>query len=163
MIKDEALKLALEALETYYGYMEPLLTVFGGPRVPAEQSTTWKVEQAITSIKEALAQPEQDIVQRLSALVRAQQITIDKLEAQLEHEPVAWYIREKDVATTDGEWAEKNLDMCEPLYTSPPQRTWVGLTDEEIQTEWVLTPQNDKAEGIWFGRRIEAKVKKKNT
>jgi len=56
----EALKLALEALETYYGYMEPLLTVFGGPRVPAEQSTTWKVEQAITAIKEALAQPEQE-------------------------------------------------------------------------------------------------------
>ena len=28
-------------------------------------------------------QPEQDIVQRLSALVRAQQITIDKLEAKL--------------------------------------------------------------------------------
>ena len=44
----------------------------------------------------------------------------------------------------------------------PAQRTWVGLTDEEIQTEWVLTPQNDKAEGIWFGRRIEAKLRSKN-
>ena len=43
------------------------------------------------------------------------------------------------------------------------KREWVGLTDEEIQTEWVLTPQNDKAEGIWFGRRIEAKLKEKNT
>jgi hypothetical protein len=43
------------------------------------------------------------------------------------------------------------------------QRTWVGLTDEEIQTEWVLTPQNDRAEGIWFGRRIEAKLKEMNT
>ena len=42
------------------------------------------------------------------------------------------------------------------------KRTWVGLTDEEIQTEWVLTPQNDKAEGIWFGRRIEAKLRSKN-
>ena len=43
------------------------------------------------------------------------------------------------------------------------KREWVSLTDEEIQTEWVLTPQNDKAEGIWFGRRIEAKLKEKNT
>ena len=42
------------------------------------------------------------------------------------------------------------------------RRGWVGLTDEEIQTEWVLTPQNDKAEGIWFGRRIEAKLRSKN-
>ena len=60
---------------------------------------------------------------------------------------------------------DKGQDGCTvPLYTSPPaQRTWVGLTDEEIQTEWVLTPQNDRAEGIWFGRRIEAKLKEKNT
>ena len=43
------------------------------------------------------------------------------------------------------------------------QRTWVSLTDEDIQTEWMLTPQNDRAEGIWFGRRIEAKLKEKNT
>ena len=50
----EAMKLALEALETYHGYMEPLTTVFGGPRVPAEQSTTGKVETAITSLRQAL-------------------------------------------------------------------------------------------------------------
>jgi len=43
------------------------------------------------------------------------------------------------------------------------QRTWVGLTDEEIQAEWLLTPQHDKAEGLWFGRRLEAKLKEKNT
>jgi hypothetical protein len=42
-------------------------------------------------------------------------------------------------------------------------RPWVGLTDEEIQAEWLLTPQHDKAEGIWFGRRLEAKLKEKNT
>jgi len=48
------MKLALEALETYHGYMEPLTTVFGGPRVPAEQSTTGKVETAITSLRQAL-------------------------------------------------------------------------------------------------------------
>jgi hypothetical protein len=55
--------------------------------------------------------------------------------------------------------------MTQPTYYIPnkEERTWVGLTDEEIQTEWVLTPQNDKAEGIWFGRRIEAKLKEKNT
>ena len=33
-----------------------------------------------------MAQPEQDTIQRLSALVRAQQITIDKLEAQTEQQ-----------------------------------------------------------------------------
>ena len=47
------------------------------------------------------------------------------------------------------------------LYQAMP-RTWVGLTDEEIQAEWLLTPQHDKAEGLWFGRRLEAKLKEKN-
>ena len=54
----EVLKQALEALETYRGYMEPLTTVFGGPRVPAEQSTTGKVERAITSLRQAIAEAE---------------------------------------------------------------------------------------------------------
>jgi len=57
----EAMKQALEALESYYGYMEPLLTVFGGPRVPAEQSTTSKVEKAITSIRQAIAEAEKQV------------------------------------------------------------------------------------------------------
>ena len=47
------------------------------------------------------------------------------------------------------------------LYQAMPC-TWVGLTDEEIQAEWLLTPQHDKAEGLWFGRRLEAKLKEKN-
>ncbi len=54
----EAMKQALEALESYHGYMEPLTTVFGGPRVPAEQSTTGKVEKAITSLRQAIAEAE---------------------------------------------------------------------------------------------------------
>jgi hypothetical protein len=47
------------------------------------------------------------------------------------------------------------------LYTHPP-REWRGLTEEEIEAEWVCTPQEAKAEGIYFGRRIEAALKEKN-
>ncbi len=54
----EAMKQALEALESYHGYMEPLTTVFGGPRVPAEQSTTGKVEKAITNLRTAIEAAE---------------------------------------------------------------------------------------------------------
>ncbi len=59
MMSIEAMKQALEALETYHGYMEPLTTVVGGPRVPAEQSTTGKVERTITSLRQAIAVAEQ--------------------------------------------------------------------------------------------------------
>ena len=86
--------------------------------------------------------------------------------AQPAQEPVAWAMLHDNGHFIDAihpdEHARVEGKYTHPLYTTE-QRTWVGLTDEEIQTEWVLTPQNDKAEGIWFGRRIEAKLKEKNT
>ena len=42
-----------------------------------------------------------------------------------------------------------------PLYTTPPQRTWVGLTDEEAS--WCQAPST-----IETWKRIEAKLRKKN-
>ena len=44
-----------------------------------------------------------------------------------------------------------------PLYTTPPQRTWVGLTDEEMQALW------DRYAHMEMMRAIEAKLKEKNT
>ena len=49
------------------------------------------------------------------------------------------------------------------LYTTPPQRTWVGLTEEDLKPicdEWRIVY------GAWmedFARDIEAKLKEKNT
>ena len=50
---------------------------------------------------------------------------------------------------TDGEGRE-------PLYTTPPQRTWVGLTQEEIEDSY-------NADYKAQTRDIEAKLKEKNT
>jgi len=36
-------------------------------------------------------------------------------------EEVAWYIPEKDLSTTDSEWAAENSEMCEPLYRAKEQ------------------------------------------
>jgi hypothetical protein len=49
--------------------------------------------------------------------------------------------------------------------TTPPQRTWVGLTDEEIQecySEAYKIVQGRQLE-IAFYKTIEAKLKEKNT
>jgi hypothetical protein len=124
MTKDEALRLALEALETI-------------ERCEPSYSKIWSLKDnarlTITAIKAAL---------------------------QTKDEPAAWYRDEDGIRIY---YESKVWDDAIPLYTTPPQRTWVGLTNDEIQTEWVLTPQHDKAEGIWFGRRLEAKLKEKNT
>ena len=45
-----------------------------------------------------------------------------------------------------------------PLYTTPPQRTWVGLTDAEANELWESTDSD------WeLMKRTEAKLKEKNT
>jgi len=98
----EALKLALEALEGMYiqGF-----TMDNSP-----------INNAITAIKEALAQPEQEPVIDKSAAIR--------------------------IATALG-WS--------------PQRTWQGLTDEEI-SELIRATHNTGS----FVCAIEAKLKEKN-
>jgi hypothetical protein len=50
-----------------------------------------------------------------------------------------------------------------PLYTAPPRREWVGLTDREI--EEIARYQDEHGSGPWhlaFARAIEAKLKEKN-
>ena len=48
------------------------------------------------------------------------------------------------------------------LYTTPPQRTWVGLTDEDIGDAYVAWDDTNGASFADFARAIEAKLKQKN-
>ena len=54
-----------------------------------------------------------------------------QFEAQ---EPVAWMDEDGDVLSASVV-SGKGLRNI-PLYTAPPKRTWVGLTDEEILEVW---------------------------
>ena len=106
-------------------------------------------------------------IQTTKALVDALRQAIAELESQ---EPVAWLEpewREKicpeigyEVTMTD----DHPRDLCWiPLYATPPtaQRTWVGLTDEEIEEgikqSWV-TEQAFQSAAWW----AEDKLKQKN-
>jgi hypothetical protein len=84
-----------------------------------------------------------------------------------ETEPVAWmhnFIddviiknRPTDITCNAGRWTA--------LYTAPPQREWVGLTDEEMFAALVQVDPLTKrlAPGFeYFARAIEAKLKEKN-
>ena len=44
----------------------------------------------------------------------------------------------------------------EPLYTAPPKREWVGLTDEDMEALFL------NEDGVRFARYIEAKLKERN-
>ena len=80
-------------------------------------------------------------------------------------EPVAC-IWEKNDGYKSLEWGgldaneiqEIGLKSYTPLYTHPPQRTWVGLTDEEQK----IASWSDGSFGLG-ARWAEAKLKEKNT
>jgi hypothetical protein len=134
----QALELALEALQ-----------VATTPLAKDRQ----EVLRAITAIKKALAQPEQ--------------------------EPVAW----KLVPTKPTEEMLKAMDECstegydERLYAGhaasvymaavdaapvPPQRTWVHLTNEE-HTELAIEWGCLSADWVFYAAAVERMVKEKNT
>ena len=89
-------------------------------------------------------------------------VRLQKLAAQPAQEPVAWI-------TPDGEgfrirFSAPTNDVplgWDALYTTPPQRPWVGLTDEEIaqgnKESWVDKQAWQSA--VWWA---EAKLKQKN-
>ena len=58
-------------------------------------------------------------------------------------------------AEYNGRYPDKNI----PVYTAPPQREWVGLTDEEI-TE--LFCDYDAIQFPKFVRTVEVKLREKN-
>ncbi len=171
----QALELALEALE-----------VATTPLAKDRQ----EVLRAITAIKEALAQPEQEPLEYWNAVegwVKIDEVrehfdsvgcaTIYKTAgegrvplslalAQPEQEPVAVV----DVHEFYDNCANFSLLQKLPkgkhtLYTAPPQRTWVGLTDEEIADCAEKMEASDPTDSFWreFFRGIEAKLKEKNT
>jgi hypothetical protein len=77
--------------------------------------------------------------------------------AQPEQEPVGWADRFEFDKKEHDFWCnrQKPAKGGIPLYTAPPKREWIGLTDEEV---WDLYTDR----GNVFARAIEAKLKEKN-
>jgi hypothetical protein len=134
----EALKLALEALENSQNFVDASAN--------AKLKTGWgeqldKADKAITAIKEALREHAMREVQRLGQ--------------EIEQEPVVgitairtWFKDGRVVTQT----------LCNSwVDTTPPQRTWVGLTDEEENEYNYLGPDMH-----WVIQEIAAKLKEKN-
>jgi len=99
-------------------------------------------ENEIAALKERLAQPEQ--------------------------EPVAWISPSGALYRTRYHAVANAEQSLTPLYTTPPQRTWVGLTDEEFHEacwESYVDPATGECltgDREYAVRWTEAKLKEKN-
>jgi hypothetical protein len=92
---------------------------------------------------------------------------------QPEQEPVAWRVRWPKVGgghtwvMNDAPLMAEHGFVNEPLYTTPPQRTWVGLTDEEKISVWDRAEKRQAYQGVpalmALIQEVESKLKEKNT
>jgi len=142
----EALKLALEALEGFYEYGYDRQECF----------------EHITAIKEALAEHAMREVQRLGQEIEQKIGCVnhdcDQCKAQrTEQEPVIgkWSLREV-YFDEDG---EPISHRSPPQRTEQPaQRTWVGLTEQDLDYLCNLAYTGDEE----FALAVQAKLMEKN-
>jgi len=122
------------------------------------------IEEAIEVLEDASAEM---LMETGNENYYSEAIAILRQALETEQEPVAWLKTWSDgsltvLKTKSHAFADHEL---EPLYTAPPKREWVGLTDEEIQKvvskKWWDWEDLFDIEG--FSRAIEAKLREKNT
>jgi hypothetical protein len=98
-------------------------------------------------------------IHRLAELVRADERARMAEQSAQQQEPVGMV---KDLFT-NAAWDKLDVRGSTKVYLDAPpaQRTWVGLTDEEITDIWAeASPYYHEDD---FARAIEAKLKQRNT
>ena len=197
MTEDKVLKLALEALEL----VNIEFICSGAHHAKKDRHElgddcplTARYQNAITAIKEALAQPEQALdkffevenelglhydekpTQDGNVCARCGGIVFDPVLTKPEQEPLEYWnavegwvkieeVREHFDAVGCGTIYKTAGEDRVALYTAPPKREWVGLTDEEC--EEIMRYEKD----FWgvsgweweCMKSIAAKLKEKNT
>ena len=142
-----------------YALVCPLYTIPPQPKEPEQEPVAWEQfypDIGKPQIAEALAKEK-----ALQALHDENERLGLYKDAYAEQEPMAW------ISTGPARmihWTSDKPaygDDWVPLYTAPPQRTWVGLTEEEIDK--TLRVYEQDYGWISFAKAIEAKLKLKNT
>jgi len=109
MTDKEAMKLALDALET-----EVSIDWTNNDEFNASAE---KMHEAIAALKERLADHMREV---------------QRLGQEIEQEPVAWISPSGALYRTRYHAVANAEQSLTPLYTAPPQRTWIGLEGAEF-------------------------------
>lgn len=141
---------AINLVAGLYGNADVVLSTH--PPVPTAQPKEPEQEPLETLAYKA------DYWRRMHDEVRAE--LIKSLNAKPEQKPVAWELGEEVYWGDSPELSDYVRKEGTPLYTTPPQRTWVGLTDKEAHELWESTDSDDDWELM---KRTEAKLKEKNS
>ena len=114
-------------------------------------------------MQQALEALESDPISHAGLVSRKQAITALRQALETEQEPVAWMYVNEDGECEQIEYGPVLDDPgVTPLYTFPPKKQWVGLTDEEINSVRYSRDWTAHWTDANFARAIEAKLKEKN-
>ena len=142
--------------------MDALEDACGG-RCNAENNPCWQRDIA-NALSDRLAQPEQEPV---AWTERELELINGMIGMQLHHAEQCDHIPNRKMAEKQKGWDMERVTLLQKVKaTTPPQRPWVGLTDEEIIDlihPLVMADMAEKATDYEISRAIEAKLKEKNT
>ena len=196
MTEREALKLALEALEESHpeAYRHTITAIKEVLAQPEQEPSFWMDSLDIEHRTPTIITNEDKREGHLSDWRCIHPVYTTPPQPQPEQEPVAWLITDENINSIqiasiqrlidrarhahmadlklringEDEWYE--LDWLKHLTrATPPQRTWVWLTDEEIGAILEDPTIAEKHQGNWlvlpysYARAVEAKLKEKNT
>jgi hypothetical protein len=178
MTKDEALRLALEALELHGKQYPHMVKGYCIDAITAIKAALEAKDEPVGTVKELFTQAaweRLDLKGSTEVYTAPPQRTWEKFcdsncvwtdhhpdckLAQLE--PVAWEQFYPEMGSPKLAYLSPTESLDNACYI-PPQRTWVGLTDEEIKRLGDLDLDSNYF-GLWydFAKAIEAKLKEKN-
>jgi hypothetical protein len=113
---------------------------------------------AARELQQELAKPEQE-------LPTLRQVVIDsalKGYGKPDQKPVAWMYKGNFHDFDPSEWASPEF-VVTPLYTVPPCKPWVGLTDDEVDACFADHGWSSSAMYYLVANSLEFKLKEKNT
>ena len=113
----------------------------------------------------ALEALESDPISHAGFVSRKQAITALRQSLETEQEPVAWRYK-----YPDGFWRFSNGERVngsdsiksQALYTAPPKKQWVGLTDDDVSYFRYQATFCDEFDAAFMAELIEQALKEKN-
>jgi hypothetical protein len=112
----------------------------------------WEEHEAIDALRQALAQPEQE-----SVICR----NIYEVWAGSDGVPIPETIVEAYLLRLIEQMRDEASKGLKALYTAPPQKEWVGLSDEDKDSFWRADQMTSEEWDELFAA-VEAKLKEKN-
>jgi len=144
MNRDEALRLALEAMKVNNNAWESLADSGDAGFWKAEEQGYYQLnEKAITAVKAALEAKDEPVAWRNAAIRLGEELSSVG--------PDGYYVMDAK------EWLDWAMEQNPRGEHSLPQRTWVGLTNED-EIDW---EEGGNLKDLV--KAIEAKLKTKNT